>query len=234
MTQLNFPYQIKRTSRKGSVAIQIRDGQVRLLAPHRVPLRDLEAFLRSRAPWIHAQLQRPEANSRPNHQLDAGDSLLLLGQQHRIRHSTAEQPGIVHRKGELLLELPAAYQAGEKASQYRLHLMLDWYQRQAESYLPERLHNWEARLPYQSSALKIRYYKSRWGSCDHKRRITLNTRLMLAPPAVIDYVIIHELCHIREMNHSPAFWQEVARYCPQYKQRRGWLRSNRSDLWLGP
>ncbi len=78
--------------------------------------------------------------------------------------------------------------------------------------------------------ITIRHQKTRWGSCSAKGNLNFNCLLMLAPSRVLDYVVIHELCHRKEMNHSPAFWVLVERFCPDYRQSRKWLKENGKDL----
>ena len=78
--------------------------------------------------------------------------------------------------------------------------------------------------------ITIRSQKTRWGSCSSKGNLNFNCLLLLAPPEVLDYVVVHELCHRKEMNHSPRFWEEVARVMPDYKVRRKWLKDNGNGL----
>ncbi len=78
--------------------------------------------------------------------------------------------------------------------------------------------------------ITIRCQKTRWGSCSSRGNLNFNCLLMLAPPEVLDYVVVHELCHRKQMNHSPAFWQEVARVMPDYQSRRQWLKAHGSAL----
>jgi predicted metal-dependent hydrolase len=80
--------------------------------------------------------------------------------------------------------------------------------------------------------ITIKDLKSRWGSCSQLRNLNFNFRLVLAPPAIVDYVIVHELCHLKELNHSKLFWLEVERFCPEYKQHRQWLKTNGQSLFL--
>ncbi|WP_373212001.1 M48 family metallopeptidase [Ruminococcus sp. 5_1_39BFAA] len=74
--------------------------------------------------------------------------------------------------------------------------------------------------------ITIREQKTRWGSCSSNRNLNFNWKLMLAPPEILDYVVVHELCHLKEMNHSPAFWHEVEQILPDYAQRKKWLKDN--------
>jgi predicted metal-dependent hydrolase len=80
--------------------------------------------------------------------------------------------------------------------------------------------------------ITIRSQKTRWGSCSSSGNLNFNCLLLLAPPEVLDYVVVHELCHRKEMNHSPRFWAEVGRVLPDYKKRNKWLKENGSRLML--
>ena len=101
---------------------------------------------------------------------------------------------------------------------------------QAVLELPERVKHFAALLGVTYGRITIRNQKTRWGSCSTKGNLNFNCLLMLAPPEVRDYVVIHELCHRREMNHSKNFWALVGTLCPDYKVHRGWLRQNGHNL----
>ena len=92
--------------------------------------------------------------------------------------------------------------------------------------LQQRVEKYAPIVAVSYSAITIRHQKSRWGSCSGKGNLSFNCLLMLAPEAVRDYVVVHELCHRKQMNHSPAFWAEVAKALPEYKQYRKWLKDN--------
>lgn len=98
-------------------------------------------------------------------------------------------------------------------------------QRAAE-YIPERTAYYASLIGVNFGRITIRNQRSRWGSCSSRGNLNFNCLLMLAPPEIIDYVIVHELCHRREMNHSPLFWREVEKVLPDYKMRRKWLKDN--------
>ena len=104
------------------------------------------------------------------------------------------------------------------------------YRRQAKQVFPERIHYYEPLLGVQASGIRIKDQKTRWGSCSSKGNINLNWRLILAPKEVMYYVIIHELCHLREMNHSQAFWKLVESICPDYRDHRQWLKDHGDQL----
>lgn len=96
----------------------------------------------------------------------------------------------------------------------------------ARAVLPERAAYFARVIGVDYGRITIRRQKTRWGSCSSKGNLNFNCMLMLLPPEIQDYVVVHELCHRREMNHSARFWQEVARVLPDYKQRRAWLKQN--------
>lgn len=100
----------------------------------------------------------------------------------------------------------------------------------AASVLPEKVQRFAERMGISYGRITIRSQRTRWGSCSAKGNLSFNCLLMLCPEAVQDYVVIHELCHRREMNHSAAFWAEVEKYCPGYRAHRKWLKDNGSTL----
>ncbi len=97
---------------------------------------------------------------------------------------------------------------------------------EAAGYIPGRAAFYATLIGVNYGRITIRNQRTRWGSCSSKGNLNFNCLLMLTPPEVIDYVIVHELCHRREMNHSPLFWREVERVMPDYKSRRKWLKDN--------
>lgn len=106
------------------------------------------------------------------------------------------------------------------------------YRQAAKEYFPARAAYYAELLGVTYATITIRDQKTRWGSCSAKGNLNFNWRLMLAPPRVLDYVVVHELCHRIEMNHSKAFWNTVEMILPDYKEQKKWLRDNGSTLYL--
>ena len=96
----------------------------------------------------------------------------------------------------------------------------------ATQLIPERVKHFAPLVGVTYGRITIRNQKSRWGSCSAKGNLNFNVGLLLAPPEVLDYVVVHELCHRKEMNHSPKFWAEVSKLIPDYKQHEKWLKNN--------
>lgn len=104
--------------------------------------------------------------------------------------------------------------------------------KRASVVIPERVAHFAPLVGVDYGNITIRSQKTRWGSCSSKGNLNFNCLLLLAPPEVLDYVVVHELCHRKHMNHSPRFWAEVARVMPDYKTHVKWLRNNGSRLML--
>ena len=235
---MSIPYDLVRSARK-TLAIQIRqDGLVQVRAPLRLPQRDIDAFVRERQDWIRRHLEAI-ASRRPEPAPPAwgeGRGWWHLGQALSVREAgpgeapgglaASERPPETGRgRARSLLWLDAEAQAMVVApSLWRqperlLKALQRWQGEQAAHELPRRLHSQCLRLgpDWQPAGLTLRSMRSRWGSCSRSGRITLNTQLLSVPEHCIDYVICHELCHLREFNHSPAFKQWQDRVYPGWK-----------------
>lgn len=124
---------------------------------------------------------------------------------------------------------PFSSQKEKSPSQIRLEAI---YREAAKEYFPKRVYHFAHILGVSYGNITIRDQKTRWGSCSSKGNLSFNWRLILAPPNVLDYVVVHELCHRKEMNHSPKFWALVESVMPDYKQYRKWLKENGNKLTL--
>ena len=111
--------------------------------------------------------------------------------------------------------------------------LLAWMRQAAATQAVKTMNHYAPLYQLSPRSMTIKTQKSRWGSCGIHDYINLNWLLILAPAEVFEYVVIHELCHIEQRNHSAAFWALVARHCPDYKQRRLWLKQNGASLMLG-
>jgi len=117
----------------------------------------------------------------------------------------------------------------------RLNLVLEWwYRQQAEKLIKKRADELCPQLGVTYNRLTIRGAKTRWGSCSRKGNLNFNWKLMMVPEPVIDYVIIHELAHLKEMNHSRNFWKLVAEHCPKWRSHKKWLRGHEAGLTAKP
>lgn len=217
-------YELVRSARR-TLAIHIRqDGRVQVRAPRRVPLYEIESFVRSRQDWIRRHLDEIAARPRLPAWGEAGRVWWHLGEPLAVAPGDkpslprrGRQPEIWLADGELKVS------AGLWSSPEALpEALLRWQKARAAELLPARVAALVERFgeEWQPSSLRLRHMRSRWGSCSREHAITLNTQLASVPEACIDYVICHEFCHMREFNHGPRFhaWQD--RLCPDWRERK--------------
>ena len=110
--------------------------------------------------------------------------------------------------------------------------LVKWYRHKAKAYIPDRAASWADKMRVRYNKIFIKDQESRWGSCSSLKNINFNWRIMMAPDEVIDYLLIHELAHLKEMNHSKSFWTLVKSFDPNYKEHISWLKDNEHPLFL--
>jgi len=223
-------------SRRRSIGFRVDAQGLSVRAPSWVPLREVEAALRSRGDWILRKLQ--EQRLRPSHPAASQDwrdgaTLPFLGRMLLLRvdsapaqcsrasaprlEDTTAAPGLAQ---VLRLRLPGT----DKPAALLERLVQGWLKQQARTLFVQRLDHFAPQLGVQWRSLALSSARTRWGSARSDGSIRLNWRLLHFEPAVIDYVVVHELCHLREMNHSPRFWQLVAGVLPDYRVLRQQLK----------
>ena len=214
-------YRIRRSDRARRVRVSVdAAGAVEVVLPRRSPASAAPAAIAELRPWIERRLRESSAVRAAI--AARGATLPYLGTQLAL----VPEPGRTraHRKADTLL-VP-----GDAAS--ATPAIERWYRRAAAQEIAPRLDAAAHALGTSYSALSIRGQRTRWGSCSARGAMSFNWRLLLAPEPVLDYVVWHEACHLRVMDHSASFWALVGRHCPDYEQQRRWLRQNGATLVL--
>lgn len=137
-----------------------------------------------------------------------------------------------HEKQIRRKEQVAAWKAEQGITPVHEEALARRYREAAKEYFPKRVSYYQAQMGGEYERIVIREQKTRWGSCSSRGTLSFNWRLMLAPPAVLDYVVVHELAHLQQMNHSKKFWDIVERVMPDYRSRRKWLKENGTKLQM--
>lgn len=223
-------YIAKRSGRAKYVRLEVRPemGLIviipRFYQPERIP--DL---LREKLRWVSANLKKYEHTKRLTNDrvLQCGDTVPYLGREMEVvtQPSNGDSDSVTVEQNRLVVSL--------KAESNRLDQALErWYREQVAQLLPEKVERLSVNMGLTCGRLSIRGQKTCWGSCSGKGNISLNWKLIMAPEAVIDYVIIHELAHLKELNHSRMFWQLVSKYCPEWREHKQWLKDHAAELRL--
>ncbi|MBV9802815.1 MAG: M48 family metallopeptidase [Solirubrobacterales bacterium] len=214
-------YQVRRSDRARRVRVTVDAVRgIEVVLPRRAPEREAAAAIRELRPWIErrvAELAGARAAVAAR-----GDTVPYLGQSLTVV-SDASRRTRVARRGDTLL-VPAGAE--------RLPALERWYRRAARAEIAPRLDRACALAGTSYSRLTIRGQRTRWASCSRSGAMSFNWRLLLAPEAVLEYVIWHEVCHLEVMDHSRRFWRLVATHSPNYREHVRWLRVNGATLVL--
>lgn len=208
-------------SRRKTIALIVQpDGRLVVRAPLRATLAQIHALVGQKEAWIRAKQAEVRAAGHPNaaHHFQPGELFYFLGQAYPLAISP-------HPRTLLRLDTDC-FVLADSARERGIQVFTRWYRQQAAALLPERAAWFADRYGFKYNRVRISAARTRWGSCSALGSLSFTWRLMLVPPAVLDYVVVHELAHTRERNHQRAFWEQVAAVLPDYQQRRKWLKAN--------
>ncbi len=218
-------YQLERRQRR-TVGLKITKNGLVIHAPKRISQSHLESIIVLKADWIRKKLETLIENKMPEMQWRHGETLLFMGNtvtlavEHDIRSKAVEyEPGV------LQLAMPNHHDQNLIARK-----VIQWYKKQALVDFTRRLEIFSSKLGVSFSSFNLSNAGSRWGSCNSRKEIRLNWRLLQAPPHIINYVVCHELAHLKEMNHSAKFWATVASIYPDYKLAEKELKALSANL----
>lgn len=221
-------YELRR-SRRRTIGFVVDDRGLTVTAPRWVLLSDIDSALREKADWVERKMVEWRDYAARREQLTIkwrdGEYLPFLGEKLRMkRDATARVP--VRRLGNLLLiGLPP----GADAEQFK-NLVQSWLQAEARVLFAQRIDHFARQLGRRPTSWRLSSARTQWGSCGPDGAVRLNWRLMHFPLTIIDYVVAHELSHLRELNHGPRFWSTVGELFPEYESARAWLRTYPDDL----
>jgi len=220
-------YRITRSARK-TLALHVRDQCVEVRAPHRVGDLEIGAFVHQHRDWIRRMLQQQAQQSQQRLRLVDGGMVYYKGRELPLQIHQSQRPDVVVRPERLIISVQSGQEDRVPA------VFRHWLMAQARLLLIPRTHALARHmgLGERLNDVVLRKTRSKWGHCTAGGRIQYNWLIMMAPDAVIDYMISHEVCHLVHMNHSAEFWALVASLCPQHRECRQWLRKNGHRLWF--
>jgi predicted metal-dependent hydrolase len=228
MTRLEFEYEVIRRPRRKTASISVKpDNAVMVIVPSNLPQERVEKIVRSKARWIRSKL-RFNAETRERFkpkEYVSGEAFSYLGRNYRLKVLDGKASPACLRQGRLTISVPHPL-TGKDREQHIIRVLTAWYQEQALRRLREKAARYADRLGVNPSSVNIKSYRSRWGSCHKDDRVYFNWRIIMAPHSVVDYVVVHELCHLVHHNHSAVYWKLVEHTCPDYRDAKAWLKIN--------
>jgi predicted metal-dependent hydrolase len=216
-----------RSKRRTIALIIERDGSFTVRAPMRTPHAAIENFIQQKSDWITRARQkiksRPYGWTTIGKQYIDGEKFLFLGSPFDLKLVGPQKP---------FLRFDSGFTLSRAAQIKGAQLFTRWYKEHAFEVITERVKQYSQQYNFAPKQIKISSAKTRWGSCSPNGTLNFTWRLVMAPLDVIDYVVVHELVHLRVKDHSSRFWKQVESIYPEYKKQRKWLRENGERLNL--
>lgn len=223
-----FVYELEKTTPRKTLSLRVhRDGRIAVKSPDHLHPDQVHDFVGRKSVWI-AQRQRYFSEMMRRHppkELKAGESFLLLGRSYRLRLTEggpATAPACRIDGRRLSLTLPPNMTPSDTA----WPAIREWYSAMTKRRVNAAVRKHAPALAVRPGKIRIVDQSNRWASCSRNGDIRCNWRLSMMPAPVLEYVVAHELCHLRIVTHSPQFWRLVKSLLPDFEKQRGWLREN--------
>ncbi|MBF8221461.1 M48 family metallopeptidase [Halomonas sp. 328] len=223
MTQLavnDLTLEVRESSRRKTLEITVdRDGELVIAAPTGTDERLLRDFVIEKRLWIYRKLAEKAEHRRrlPHKEYINGEGFLYLGRSYRLKR-------VLQEEQDAPLKLVAGrFQLREDALNDAREHFVRWYSDRASDWLTTRVQEHARRMGVEPAGVKVQDLGYRWGSCGKGNRVYFHWKTILLPRHIAEYVVVHELVHLHEPHHTPAFWRRLERAMPDYEQRKAWL-----------
>jgi len=214
-------------SRRKTISIVInQDAKVTVRAPLRASMKEINSFIKEKSQWIQKkklEIQK-QINKRERKLYLSGEKFPFLGKNYPLIYINDCKNAIEFDYERFIIDIEYKNEAAT--------LFNKWYKKAARRIIGDKLDSITSENNLEYSNFRINSAKSRWGSCSSRKTLNFTYRLIMLPEFVVDYIIIHELCHTIEMNHSQKFWNLVDEHCPDYKKAENWLKNNSYSIEL--
>jgi predicted metal-dependent hydrolase len=230
-----IPYSIKESSTRKTINLTVENGKVAITIPSGTDPSIYEPVIYKKATWIIKQLGDYQEIHLPaqNLQFRSGEKLSYLGRNYRLHvvKTTSSTSTLTFLQGRFHATIPEGISVQEQRD-YLYPLYRNWISEKGKYFAERRIERFIQRIGQAPSGIAVRSMEKRWGSCTTQQKILLNWRIFLAPVSMIDYVLAHEIAHLKEMNHTPAYWETLRMLIPDYEERKEWLRLNGNQLYI--
>lgn len=226
----DITYSLVRSNRKTTSIYIERDGGVTVRVPEIFTQEDVEKIIERKRYWIYKSLAEwRELNAtRVHRQFVSGEGFLYLGRSYRLKLVKDQKPPLILKNGYFMMR---SDQTGSPAGDPD-EMFKDFYRDRGKIKIPERVSYYESKMGVYPQDVRIMELKNRWASCTAKGRINFHWKCMMAPMTILDYIVVHEMTHLIHPNHTEAFWNEVDKVLPDYRERKEWLRVNGAGMGL--
>jgi len=222
-------YQVIRSTRSTADIIVERNGKITVRAPKSLPDEKIEDIIESKRLWIYKALAewRDLNATRVIREYRNGEGFLYLGRSYRLLLTSNQSESLVLKDGRFCLHRTLVDKCDSDSIRAAFR---DFYSRQGKNRLWQRVQYYAPKAGVQPTSIDVRELGNRWASCSSTGRLAFHWRCLMAPQTIIDYIVVHELCHFHHRDHTNAFWGEVDKIMPTYRERKEWLKKNGAGL----
>ncbi len=222
-------YEVVRSRRKTADIVIERDGRIVVRVPEEVSDERIENLVEAKRSWIYKNLAewRDLNASRVLRDYKAGEGFLYLGRSYRLSLVTDQDEPLLLKDGRVRLRRDLVDQGEIEVAKAAFR---DYYIKRGMAKIPPRVAYYAPKVGVRPKATDVRELGNRWASCSPIGNLAFHWKCMMAPQTIIDYIVVHELCHLRHRDHTDAFWNEVDKVMPGYRERKEWLRKNGAGL----
>jgi len=224
--------EVRRSPNRRTVDLIVdRFGELVINVPNTLPTADVEAVVRKKQEWIYSKLYQKEIIQRPGEPKEyvTGEGFHYLGKKYRLK---LFDPGARQRDDSPLRLLNGRFWMVRSVAHKGRDHFVRWYTRQGVKWIMNTLDKLQGRVGATPRSISVRDLKFRWGSCNAYGDAYFHWRVMLLPPKIVRYLILHELVHLHEHNHSHTFYERLARVVPDYREIETWLKANGNQFAL--
>lgn len=224
-----IPYEVIRSSRATADVIIERDGSILVRAPETIPDERIEDLVEAKRYWIYKNLAewRDLNATKVLREYKSGEGFLYLGRSYRLSLVADQEEPILLKNGRFRLRRDLV-EEGEIAA--AKEAFREYYMQRGRGRIAARVGYYSPKVGVKPAAVDVRELGNRWASCSPTAKLNFHWKCMMAPQTIIDYIVVHELCHLHHQDHTDAFWNEVDKVMPEFRERKEWLRKNGAGL----
>ena len=226
-TYKDIEYSLQKSARKTASIYIERDGSVSLLVPESLDERQIEELIENKRRWIYTSLAEwNDLNSAGvQRSFVNGQGFLYLGRSYRLKIVDEQDLPLKLLNGHFCLRRSELNEKTES-------VFRKYYRTKGSELIPQRIAKFQDRMGVTTGVIRIQELGNRWGSCTNNGSVSFHWKCLMGPLSIIDYIVVHELAHLKHPNHSDAFWNEVDKVMPDYRDRKDWLRENGASMTI--